>query len=153
VPSSTPLFASDEEALAAAEEAYAAYVSLTDEILAAGGQGVERLGTVATGRQLELDTAELRKVASLGYRAVGATATSDFTLQSYDSAASVGDAVVTAYVCEDVSAVDIVDRTGISVVRGDRPNRVKYALSFDSSDAEKNRLLLSLREPWVRPEC
>ena len=149
-PTSTPPFASDEEALAAAEEAYAAYVSLTDEILATGGAGIERLDGVATGRQLETDTAELENLVSLGYRAIGSTVTSDFTLQTYDGRSA---PVVTAYVCEDVSAVEIVDSSGISVVEADRPNRVRYVVSFESSSAEPTRLLLSLREPWERPEC
>lgn len=152
-PTSTPLFASDEEALAAAEEAYAAYVTLTDEILASGGMGVERLDSVATGRQLETDTAELEELASLGYRAIGSTAISDFTLQAYDRQSNMGQSVVTAYVCEDVSDVDIVDPSGESVVEPDRPNRVKYALTFDSTDTKSSILLLSSREPWVRPEC
>ena len=47
-PSSTPVFASEEEALAAAEEAYAAYLAVIDEIHADGGAGVERLEVVAT---------------------------------------------------------------------------------------------------------
>ena len=42
-PTVTPLFASDEEALAAAEEAYAAYLAMSDEITSDGGERPERI--------------------------------------------------------------------------------------------------------------
>ncbi|GAB3607128.1 hypothetical protein GCM10027413_25370 [Conyzicola nivalis] len=152
-PTATPLFASDEEALAAAEEAYAAYVQLTDAILAAGGSGIERLGEVAAGQQLRTDADEIGELATLGYRTVGQTTFSDFALQGYDRDGADGIAVVTAYVCEDVSGVDVLDANGISVVEVSRPDRAKYEVTFDSATPASSQLLVSLRQPWVEPEC
>jgi hypothetical protein len=151
-PTSTPLFASDEEALAAAEEAYAAYVQLTDEILSSGGLGVERLSEVSTGRQLQTDSEEIRELAALGYRTIGATHFSDMSLQEFVRDRPSGEAVVSVYVCEDVSGVDVVDANGVSVVEESRPDRVRYQVAFDS-EAPRSGLLVSIREPWSEPQC
>ena len=42
-PSATPVFASDAEALAAAEKAYAAYLKVSDEIANDGGKDPDRI--------------------------------------------------------------------------------------------------------------
>jgi hypothetical protein len=152
-PSSTPLFASDEEALAAAERAYAAYVQSTDEILASGGIGVERLSDVATGRQLDTDSKEIRELATMGYRTVGSTVVSNVSLQEFARDQPDGEAVVSIYVCEDVSGVDVLDANGLSVVEDSRPDRVMYEVTFDAPDPHFAQLLVSKREPWSEPEC
>src|SRR4051812_14875779 len=43
-----PVFASDEEALAAAEEAYGAYIAMVDEILRNGGDDGDRLAPLVS---------------------------------------------------------------------------------------------------------
>ena len=42
-PSVTPVFASDEEALAAAKDAYTAYLKVSDQILVDGGANPDRI--------------------------------------------------------------------------------------------------------------
>ena len=147
--SAAPLFASDEEALAAAEEAYAAYVAVTDRVFASGGAELSALNTVATGKQLLLDTADLSEAARMGYRSEGETTFEKVTLQSYSDT---DDAAVIVYLCEDVSAVNVVDSNGVSVVSPDRPNRVMYEVTFDRSDTD-SKLLVEFREPWGGGAC
>src|SRR5690606_24012229 len=51
-PSTTPIFASDEEALAAATEAYEAYLAMSDLIAQEGGVNPERIESVAVRKAL-----------------------------------------------------------------------------------------------------
>lgn len=147
-PSSTPVFASEEEALAAAEEAYAAYVKLADQIFIEGGIDPDRLASIATGAQLETEIEGFKEVSRLGQRSTGGTVFDGMTLQMLVPDRRSLNAVVTTYVCEDISAVDVLDATGSSVVSPSRPNRVMYELTFDLKSSDSDQLLLSLKEPW-----
>jgi hypothetical protein len=148
-PSSTPLFASDEEALAAAEAAYAAYVEVTDNIFHDGASDLTELETVAVGRQLINDRSGFEEIAEEGYRSVGNTQFSQTELQQYSP--NRGKAVVVVYLCEDVSDVDVFDPAGNSIVQEDRPDRVKYEVTFDAGNSAS--LLVSDRVPWRDGQC
>ena len=153
-PSATPLFASDEEALAAAEEAYAAYLAVTDAIYAEGGAGIEKLATVAAGKQLNEDTQGFAEVERLGLHSIGATTYDGVELQQFDRESEEGKGVVTIYVCQDVSLVDVFDASGASVVRTDRPDRTRFEVKFDG-DSESSGLSLRVSGvvPWEDPTC
>ena len=149
-PSSTPIFASDEEALAAAETAYAAYLKLADQIFVEGGVNPERLSAVATGSFLSTSVEGYQDAESRGWQSTGGTVFRGMTLQSYDR---VGDkAVVIVYVCEDVSMVNVVDGAGLSVVSPNRPNTTLFQSTFDL-DPERKDLLLAGREAWSNDPC
>ena len=153
-PSATPLFASDEEALAAAEEAYAAYLAVTDEIYAEGGAGIEKLATVTAGKQLSEDTRGFAEVERLGLHSIGATTYDGVELQQFDRESEEGKGVVTIYVCQDVSLVDVFDASGSSVVRTNRPDRTRFEVKFDG-DSESSGLSLRVSGvvPWEDPTC
>jgi len=149
-PSSTPVFASEEEALAAAEEAYAAYLAVSDAIFMEGGADPERLSEVATGAFLDAAVAGFHETQAEGLRSTGGTVFRNVTLQMY-SPESVPFGVVGVYVCEDITAVDVVNASGQSVVSPDRPNNTLFQAVFDlGSDG---RLLLSSREVWKNEPC
>jgi len=150
--SATPLFASDEEALAAAEEAYAAYLAVTDEIYAEGGAGSDRLASVAAGTLLEADSTGMADVAKLGYRSVGETKFDSFSLQSYSPNAADLKSIVVAYLCQDVSAVDVFDPSGSSVVSDDRPDRTRLEVTFDGLE-DSRQLLVSNKVAWSDQTC
>ena len=143
-PTTTPVFASDEEALAAAEEAYRAYLAVADQIFAEGGADPARLADVATGDQLVADIAGFDEVRNLGQHSVGETHFRDTVLQRYDPATK--DHAVTLYLCEDVSQVDVFDATGVSIVSADRPAFVMYEVAFDF--APTTTLLVSDKQAW-----
>jgi len=147
-PAVTPVFASEEEALAAAEEAYAAYVALADQIFAEGGAAPERLADVATGSFLEASVEGFREVERDGWRSTGGTTFRRFELQSYR--ADVASGALTAYVCEDVSAVDVLDSNGISVVSPTRPASTTLQVVFDLTE---RGFLVSGREAWSNEPC
>ena len=101
-PSVEPLFASDEEALAAAEEAYAAYLAMSDEIAGDGGADPERIAPFVTTERLrdELDSVR-RLLARTGFTQSGAT-----TFDPLTASSSVDDGAARSsfYACWDASA-------------------------------------------------
>ena len=147
-PTTTPVFASDEEALAAAEEAYAAYFFVSDSILNEGGAQPERLQTVASNEMYELQLGGYNEARASGLRSVGQTTVDSVELQHYDASSADGKAIVTVYACVDVTGVDLVDATGTSVVSPTRPNRTSVEATFDSDPTDPRRLLLAAEEQW-----
>lgn len=148
-PSAAPVFASDEEALAAAEESYAAYLAVSDEIFAEGGADSNRLAAVASGDFLEQSLAGFETVARNGWRSTGLSTFDSFELQSYDPSTRTD--AVKVYVCDDVSAIDVLDADGVSVVSPDRPDRTLFEVSFDLNLSDT--LLVSGQEVWGSGKC
>lgn len=146
VPSSDLLFESEEEALAAAEEAYGAYQDVESLIFVDGGQEPERISPYATGDALELALAGFENFRESGYRAVGASEYALTALQQYSAERGDGKDVVGAYLCLDVEPVDVLDADGNSVVSSTRPGLQSFEVSFDLVE---DRLLLSRLEPWT----
>lgn len=141
-----PLFASDEEALAAAEEAYAAYLAVSDQILMESGSDPERLLKVATKSVFEAQLEGYKMTASKGWTSTGGTTVDSVSLERYEPSAE--ESVVIVYACIDVSKVDVFDVTGTSVVSDARPDRTPVESTFDVSRDSDSRLLLSGEVPW-----
>ena len=118
-PSSSPVFASDEDALAAATEAYRKYLEVSDQIFIDGGSQPDRLKSVVDGETVGVRAGRvLRHAVARGYRSTGGTnlrqcrSGAVFADESRDGVGSC-DGV---YLCEDVSAVDVYDAMHTSVV-------------------------------------
>ena len=150
--STTPVFANEAEALAAATKAYAAYVKVSDEILADGGNNPERINEVATGSQLTADLSGFASARAERVHSVGSTTFELVVLQKYNQAQSKS-GVVSIYLCEDVSRVDVLNASGISIVTAERPNRVKYQVTFDRSIEHLLEILVSSKNPWGDGGC
>lgn len=128
-PSPTPVFASEEEALAAAEDAYAAYLAVSDAITADGGASPERIEPLVTEEQLPDVLSSFDAYASRSLRSQGATQFDTMTLQQYEDIGN-GTAEVDVYGCIDVSDVRIFSADGVDVTPSDRVNRVAVELGF-----------------------
>jgi hypothetical protein len=146
-PTSTPLFASDEEALAAAEEAYAAYLAVVDEVLSEGGLNPDRIQSAAGEEALAQAIADAREFSAAGYRTTGTTSLVSISLQFHNAHAVGDEEVVRAYVCEDVSQVDLLDRDGKSLVSPTRPNVTPFEAAFIRSEPGRD-LVVSSRQIW-----
>jgi hypothetical protein len=144
-PTATPLFATDDEALAAATEAYAKYQKVSDEILIDGGAHPERLLDVATQDFLDVQIIGYQQAEANGLRSTGGSMVDSTSLQFYDPNSVSGEAVVGIYGCADVSRVDVVDASGASVVSPGRPDRSPFEAVFDSSS---EGLKLAKEDPW-----
>lgn len=122
-PSEAPVFASDEEALAAAEEAYGAYMSAADEVIRGGGLSPELVEPYLSADLYQRDRESFEQFADNGWTGTG-QATFTMRLQDFDSH------VVISYVCDDYSQTDVVNGRGESVVDPNRTRRFPHEVTF-----------------------
>ena len=146
VPSPTALFASDEEALAAAEEAYRAYQHVSDAIYIDGGADPERLLEVATQPKYEYEKSGYDKIRALGYHSTGGSTFDSATL--LDSGQVEGVNTVAVLLCEDITGVDIRDANEISIVSSTRPDRIPLVVSFTGASSMSSLLLVDATDRW-----
>ncbi|TFD42619.1 hypothetical protein E3T33_12270 [Cryobacterium sp. TMT1-2-1] len=143
-----PVFASDEEALAAAKKAYAGYLHMSDQILMDGGSGPERIKGYASTRLAELEIESYGRTKAKGLRSTGGSLFSNMTIQSRGDATVQGRGVLTVYLCSDVSEVDFLDSRGQSVVSPSRPDRTPFEVSFDLASMDPVELLVASADVW-----
>jgi hypothetical protein len=144
-PSRTSVFASDEEALAAAEEAYAKAERVTDSIAQAGWSNLEGLDEVLRGEALESEREAAVELAAKGLRQIGSSSFDTLTLQRLTDHGE-GTVEIVIYVCGDVSGVDVVDQNGKSVVSPDRPDRQPLEVTINDLD---DALKIDRRDAWT----
>ncbi len=107
-PSATPapVFATDAEALAAAEKAYAAYLGMSDLIAKEGGRDPERIAPFVTEEQLVEELEGFASLAVGGFRTTGYSTSFGAVLQNqYQSG---GSYIVVIYACSDVRQVKVI---------------------------------------------
>jgi hypothetical protein len=148
-PSSTPIFATEDEALAAATAAYAAYVKMSDQILMDGGREPDRIQKVAGPVVAEEEKGGYEKFVALHYRSTGETTFDSIKVQNYSSDSTETKGVVSVYLCVDASNVDVLNENNVSVVSPERPNRTGFEVGFDVSSSEPSALIVSSKEIWT----
>jgi hypothetical protein len=146
-PDATPVFASDDEALAAATEAYAKYLEVSNLIRADGGTAMERIADFVTPGRLDDELNGFKSFSDQGISTVGDIRLDGANLQQY-SADETSPAIVTMYVCLDATEVHIVDSHGADVTPTDRPDRQLFEVRLESSATEPSKLLLARSELW-----
>ncbi|AZS40202.1 hypothetical protein CVS54_01526 [Microbacterium oxydans] len=130
-PTPTAVFASEEEAFAAAEETYRAFTARLNEVDLANPTTFEPL--------FELSSGEFEAADRKAYSAMHAD---DFTLEgetkilSFEGTSAVEPfQTVSAKVCLDVSAVTVTDAAGVSRVDPGRPNVYGLDIVFVASSS------------------
>ena len=118
-PAADPVFASDEDALAAAVEAYAAYQMSLDMALARKEH--RALDEIAVGDALSEAIELVDSYHDKNWTQSGNALVANERLVFADLHPKNGQAQIQMYVCLDVSSIDVVDAAGISVVDPDRP--------------------------------
>ncbi|UTT61771.1 hypothetical protein [Microcella humidisoli] len=138
-----PLFATDEEALEAATAAYEEYLVVLDGLLQDPREVTAEFNDVAEGAALDAAVASVADFLSQGYALSGPRRLGGADLQQYSD--SVEAAEVTAYFCEDISSVVLLDRNGQSISTEDRPDFTLFeaTIRFTGSSA-----LVIEREFW-----
>ncbi|WP_251449515.1 hypothetical protein [Microbacterium sp. Marseille-Q6648] len=113
-----PAFASEEEAFAAAEETYRAYVDAVNEVDLSDPSSFDPVFELTTGELNASDRRSFSDWHAEGYVKSGAASVVEVRSvgvnESYTS--------VTIDVCYDVSQVKVVDENGASLVGADRPD-------------------------------
>lgn len=123
--SASPSSPSDE-ASAGATDAVRSYFTVVDQLRSDPVAGLKKLKSVATSAQLNAVTTLIDRSRDEGQRQTGTTAISELKVQSVNlnnsdpKAGKVPTVVID--VCWDVSKVDVLDKSGKSIVSPDRPD-------------------------------
>lgn len=141
-----PIFASDEEALAAAEAAYERFLIASAVVSASGGKDLTPLEGVATGAAHESQQESAAAYVKDNLHSTGRREFTTYKLQSYESEHASG-AVITFYVCDDLRGLDVVDANGSSVVAADRIVDVPYRVVVEGTP---DALTVSEKDLWDR---
>ena len=144
-PSSTPVFASEEEALAAAVAAYEEYLKVSDQIAADGGASPERLKDLVTEEWYEKEVEVIESIKDAGLHQSGATSSRNATIQRLDDTGS-GAADVTIYVCADASATRFLNAQGTDVTPETRNSLITNEVLFSAQSG--GQLVLVSSSPW-----
>ena len=127
-----PLFASDEEALAAAEAAYQRYLEVFDEVFAAGGADPSPLEAVAAGDALQADLDRAERFQTDNFTQTGTSEVLETSLQQHIPGPA-GEAEVITYTCLDSYSITVLTASGEDVGNPDRAATVTFSNTFESN--------------------
>lgn len=149
-PTPTPAFASDEEAFAAAEATYRAYVDALNEVDLGDPETFEAVYDLTTGDLNASDRKSYSTWHADGYTKIGAASIASIDAQTIDLSPV---ARVVANTCLDISSVDVLDSTGASVVARDRPPVQALQVTFVSGSSPTALLIASLDPATDGDQC
>lgn len=133
-PSATePLFASDEEALEAATEAYEEYLLVLDGLLQSPKIVDSDFDGIATGEALEIARDSIQQFIDDGLAITAPRRIGKAELQQVIEGAESVEVVV--YFCEDVSGITLIDREGRSLTTEDRPDHATFEVTVAFTDS------------------
>ena len=135
-----PLFATDEEALAAAQTAYANYLEVSDQIARDGGTNPERLKGLLSVDQYQSEVTSFQKYLEKDIHSSGQMTFDSLHIASSDSQN------VSAYLCLDSSQSRVLDSLGNDVTPSSRQDRWPLLVTFESKDGA---LVISGSETWT----
>ena len=136
--SSKLVFESDDVAQRIATETYGRYLQKSDEILRDGGQQPERINSLVVGAALSMAMSDFDEFRQANARLVGETGFSVVRMQGRRSAGN--EEIVTLYLCNDVSKVDIRDAGGVSLVESARVPVSPFVITVVASNEENARV-------------
>lgn len=146
-PSVTPIFESEEAALAAAEAAYAEYVKVANLIAQEGGTNPSRLAPLVTKEWLDKEVSVFEAFATTGNRQTGSSSFRIAELQQLEDDGR-GTASVVVNACSDSSGVRFLNAAGDDVTPNDRQNVVALELTFEAIKSGQVTMLLAGSAPW-----
>ncbi len=143
----TPMFASDEEALAAGVAAYQRMLDTQMRVLGGDRSAVSEYPSVMEGEYLELLTDEAQKFSEQGYVAYGSPQTRDARLQSVKSGSKTS---VVFYICLDMNNVKFKDSQGQPVKETTKPRNYTMVVTTNGT---MEQLKVSRVEKWSDTPC
>ena len=143
-PAPAPVFASDDEAPAAATSAHAKYLEMSDRILIEGGINPDRINDVATPELAAIQLPDYEESRAKKLHTMGTTTFTNATLQSIRDPNNDGRGIVTVYLCSDISGTNVLNEQDVSIMPPKRPDRTPFVVAFDlSSQDPKTRVAAS----------
>jgi hypothetical protein len=144
-PTSTAIFSSEDEALAAATDVYQQYNAAFDQALANGGEDMSGLRDLVTDEHfVELD--KPGTIDSNGWHTEGSSSFSVKSVASYE--ADTESAAISVNLCRDLSNVRVMDSAGLDVTPETWPAVVPLKVSFASSESNPKSFLVSTVASW-----
>ena len=142
VPSSTPtspppLFESQDDALAAATEAYAGYMETTETVMEEGGVNIDRIDDYVSPEMSQIERDGIAEMVGAGRKFVGRSTFGPLLVQSYEPFTADGLGKIIVYVCVDISTGDLLDKEGVSVIDTSRELASTFEVSFDVNDERR----------------
>ena len=141
----TPMFASDDEALAAAELAYRNYIAVSDEIARDGGAGFERLRPFVSPELFERSRGDFDYYSAGNLHGQGMTGMDSFRIQSFLNQAQGSD--IEAYLCLRLVGARILDESERDVTPEGRENNLPLVVRLSAISSEKG-FVVSAGEVW-----
>lgn len=129
-PTTTPFFASDEEALAAAEEVYREYLAMSDLMSSEGGAEPERIAPFVTEEHRDRAVGSFDSLSDSHLRTEGASSISDVSVTYADNFE------VQLKLCLDVSNVHVLTLDGEDITPADRSPSVLLVILFEIVEEE-----------------
>jgi len=146
-PTTAPVFATDEEALAAAEVAYGEYLAASDAITAKDGADPNTIGEYVHSEYLPEVLESFEDLRADHLHSKGELSFDGMTLQQYtDDLAS--PATISVYVCIVATNARLLDQNDQDVTPAGRDDRVPLEISFQTEEREPN-LLIRSSELWT----
>ena len=139
-----PLFAADEEALAAAVEVYERYLVAADQF-ASGEADLQAVEGIASGPVLEEAVETEARFEADGLTLVGTRTVETARIQS--TFVNGPSTEVTIYVCESVEGTDLLDSSGASLVSPDRDPLTDWTATL-TFERDNSAGLVTEREFW-----
>lgn len=143
-----PLFASDEEALAAAEAAYAAYLAASDATMAQGDGDLREISLVVSEAYLAEIAPSFEDLAAKGLHTTG-KAKFDSVSLVHQSIRTDGTGSQQIYVCQDISDVGVIGADGVLQPSTDRQERLSLIVTFVAGAPNRETLLVEGSEVWA----
>lgn len=131
-PTPTPLFATDEEAFAAAEEVYREYIRAVNARIA--GASAPDPQDYLTGLALEADIDGVRSLEDEGVHLSGESVVKTFTGTRFSVEG--GRLSVSAHACLDAQSVTLIDETGANVTPPERPPLLAQQVEFIETEEQ-----------------
>lgn len=144
-PSAAPLFATDEEALAAAVEVYERYLREADEALIDPDRPLSTLEETASDELVENVLAVRANLDEQGLILTGYRTLENSLFQS--SVSEDGTTTVTFYVCESVEGTDLLGSDGLSIIEPTRMPLSEWSPTVVFSD-DGSQGIVTDRELW-----
>lgn len=143
-----PVFASDEEALAAAVEVYVEYERVTNEIGQAPTDDFDAMRGLTTEEWFEAEVESLTELFESGRRFSGSSVVKDSSLQQWWED-PIGVANVIVYLCVDITHARLLDSDGLDITPEDRVELVPLEVLLVSDESSSTKLVIAKVSPWV----
>ena len=144
---SPPVFASNDEALAAAKATYTRYLALSDSVESTRSDSWKEYLALTTGAERTALVQGRELMEENGWSFTGIALFDSMTIQSSQALAD-STWEIRTYLCLDLSASDTVDQTGASVLEADRTVRSPMIVVFIAPDSNPQHLLISESPIW-----